>query len=98
MAIYALRMTHSHDVLNTVIIKWVNETIGHISGSGGSAIARAVSRHLPTTVARVRPLVWSSGICDGQSDTVAGFLQALRFPLPVLIPPTAGTIGQLLAD
>jgi hypothetical protein len=30
----------------------------------------------------------SCGICGGQSDTGACFLRALRFPLPILIPPT----------
>jgi hypothetical protein len=46
------------------------------------------SRRLPTTVARVRAQVRSCGICGGQSDTRAGFLRVLHFPLPVLIPPT----------
>jgi hypothetical protein len=27
---------------------------------------------------------------DGQTDTGACFIQLLRFPLPILIPPTAG--------
>jgi hypothetical protein len=60
----------------------------------GRAIAQAVSRWLPTAAARVRSQV---------SGTRAGFLRVLRFPLPILIPPTApyhhrssgaGTIGQ----
>jgi hypothetical protein len=38
--------------------------------------------------ARVRARVRSCVICGGQSDIGAGFLQALRFPLPI-IPPTA---------
>jgi hypothetical protein len=38
---------------------------------------------------RVRAKVRSCGICDGQNGTEAGFLRVLRFPLPVLIPPTA---------
>jgi hypothetical protein len=40
----------------------------------------------------------SCGICGGQSDTGTGFLRALQFPLPILIPPAAGTIGQKVAD
>jgi hypothetical protein len=31
----------------------------------------------------------SCGICGGQSGAGAGFLLVLRFPLPILIPPTA---------
>jgi hypothetical protein len=57
------------------------------------------------TAFRVRAQVRSFGICRGQSDTGAGSLRILRFPLPILIPPTAphlssgaGTIGQLVAD
>jgi hypothetical protein len=33
--------------------------------------------------------VWSCGICGGQSGAGAGFLQVLRFPLPIFIPPIA---------
>jgi hypothetical protein len=55
----------------------------------GRAIAQAVSRWFPTTAARVRSQVRSCGICGGQSGTGAGFLRVLRFPMPILIPPTA---------
>jgi hypothetical protein len=55
----------------------------------GRAIAQAVSRWIPTAVARVRSQVWSSGICGGQSGAAAGFLRVLRFPLPIFIPPIA---------
>jgi hypothetical protein len=72
----------------------------------GRAIAQAVSRCLRTAAARVRARVWSSGICGGQSDSGAGFLRVLRFPLPIFIPPNspssqspgARTIGKLVAD
>jgi hypothetical protein len=58
-------------------------------GSPDHAIAEAVSWRLPMAAARVRAHVRSCGICGGQSDTGADFLQVLRFPLPIIIPPTA---------
>jgi hypothetical protein len=45
-------------------------------------LTEAVSRRLPTAAARVRSQVRSYG-------TGAGFLRVLRFPLPILIPPTS---------
>jgi hypothetical protein len=72
----------------------------------GRAVSLAVSRRIPTAAAKVRARVRSCGICGGRSDTVAGFLRVLRFPLPS-IPPTAahlssfiipGTICQVVAS
>jgi hypothetical protein len=65
-------------------------------------MAQAVSRWLPTAVARVRARVCPSGICGGQSGIGASFLRVIRFPLPIFIAPTsptsqspgAGIIGQ----
>jgi hypothetical protein len=71
----------------------------------GRVIAQEVSRWLPTASARVRSQVRLCGICDGQSGAGVGFFRVLRFPLPILIPPTAshsssgaGTIDQTVAD
>jgi hypothetical protein len=41
--------------------------------------------YAPSTLAEVR----SRRIYSGQSGTGAGFLSGLRFPRPILIPPTA---------
>jgi hypothetical protein len=57
--------------------------------NSGRAIAQEVSRRLPTAPARVRVQVRLCGICGGQNGTETGFLQVLRFLLPILIPPTA---------
>jgi hypothetical protein len=53
----------------------------------GPAIAQGVSRWPPTAAARVRARVRSGGICGRQSGAGTGFLQVLRFPLPIFIPP-----------
>jgi hypothetical protein len=52
-------------------------------------IAQAARRRLTTATALVRPQLSLCGIGGGQSDTGAGFLPVLRFPLPILTPPTA---------
>jgi hypothetical protein len=54
-------------------------------------MAESVSQlvSFPTAAARVRSQVRSCGIYGGQSGTGAGFPRVLRFPLPILIPPTA---------
>jgi hypothetical protein len=55
---------------------------------GDRAIAQVVSCRLPTTAAPFRAQIMSCGICGGQSGTGVAFLWVLRFPLPILIPPT----------
>jgi hypothetical protein len=54
----------------------------------GRAVIQAVSRQLHTAAAQLRAQVSSHEICE-QSGTGAHFLRVLRFPLPILIPPTA---------
>jgi hypothetical protein len=63
--------------------------IPYVKSVSGRAIAQAVSRRLSTAAAWVRSQVRSRDIYGGQSGTGAGFFRALRFPLPILIPPTA---------
>jgi hypothetical protein len=58
--------------------------------------AQAVSRRPPIAEARVRALVRSCWICGEQSGTEAGFLQILRFPMSILIPPTAPHASSII--
>jgi hypothetical protein len=70
----------------------------------GRAIARAVSRWLPTTAARVRSRVWSSGICGGQVALGQVFSEYFGVPCQSSfhqllhyhpqLSSGAGTIGQ----
>jgi hypothetical protein len=57
--------------------------------NAGRAIAQAVGHWFPTLAARFRVQVRLRGVCSGKSGIGAGFLRVLRFPLPILIPPTA---------
>jgi hypothetical protein len=59
------------------------------SCSEGRDMAQPVSLRLSNEAVRVRAQVRSCGICGEQNSTGAGFLRVLRFPLPILIPPTA---------
>jgi hypothetical protein len=55
----------------------------------GNRISVMVSSRLTTATVRVPTQVKSCGICGRQIGTGAGFLRVLRFPLPILITPTA---------
>jgi hypothetical protein len=62
-----------------------------VFGSNGRDItAQEVSCRLPTVETRFRAQVRSCGICG------AGFLRVCRFPLPILIPPTAPHSSSLI--
>jgi hypothetical protein len=67
-------------------------------GREGRAIAQAASCRLPTAAARVRAQAMSRGIFGRQSDSEAGFLRVLRFPLSILIPPTVPHSSSIIQD
>jgi hypothetical protein len=52
-------------------------------------MAQALSSRFPTAAVRVRSQLKSCRIRDAQSGIGVGYLRALRFALPILIPPTA---------
>jgi hypothetical protein len=51
-------------------------------------VAQVVSRQLLTTETRNQSQDISRAIFDGQNVTGAGYLQMLRFLLPIIFPPT----------
>jgi hypothetical protein len=57
---------------------------------------RVLSGRAIAQAAWVRAQVRSCGICGGQSGTGARFLPVLRFPLPILIPPTAPLLSSII--
>jgi hypothetical protein len=68
---------------------WIYESVKCHTPAINLIVVQPVSRRLPTAEARVRAHVRSCWICGGQSGTGIGFLRLFRFPLPILIPPTA---------
>jgi hypothetical protein len=70
-------------------IQNIKRTVSLTPLHDGCAIAQAVSGRLPTAAARFQAQAGWRGICGGQSCTGSGFLRVLRFPLPIIIPPTA---------
>jgi hypothetical protein len=69
-----------------------------VSSADSKAIAKSLrrfSRRLPTAAARVPAQVRSCGICGQQSCTGADFLLVLRFPQPILIPPTSPHLSSI---
>jgi hypothetical protein len=55
----------------------------------GRAITQTISGLISTAAAQFRAQIRSCGICGGQSSTGADFLRVFRFPLPILIAPSA---------
>jgi hypothetical protein len=52
-------------------------------------VIKSTRPRLLTAEARLRSQVKSRGVCGGQSGARIGFVQLFRFPLPIIIPPTA---------
>jgi hypothetical protein len=73
----------------TILVLERAKTVHAFDRAAGRDVAQAINHRFPTEATRVRAQVRSYGICDGQSGTGAGFLRELRFPLPILIQPTA---------
>jgi hypothetical protein len=83
--------------ISVIFVTWMlNENFNRESVTLGRAIAQAVSRWLPIAAARLRSQVKSRGICSGQSGAGVGFLRVLRFPQPILIPPTAPHLSSIV--
>jgi hypothetical protein len=61
------------------------------SWAGVNNVKKIRSYDMLQSTLDIRPAsqVRACGICGGQSGTGADFLQVLRFPLSILIPPTA---------
>jgi hypothetical protein len=76
-----------HTVVSSSVL--ICMTVARTDRLEGRAVAQAVIRWLPTAAARVRVRA-ACGVCGGQSDTGAGFLRVLRFPLPI-IPPISSS-------
>jgi hypothetical protein len=68
----------------SVLVMAINNDLFMFISQVVNQIYKPAASKLPTAAARVRSQVRSCGICGGQSATGAGFLQVLRFPLPIL--------------
>jgi hypothetical protein len=86
-----------------IILRWILRKkvlrIGNITvlvSKECRTTAQAVSRRIPIVAARVRAQVRSCGTCGRQSGAGAGFLRVLRFPLPILIPPTVSHTSSII--
>jgi hypothetical protein len=79
---------HGHTIYVCVCV-CVHVCMRATDSESSRAIAQAVSRRLPIAAARLPPHITSCGICGGQSGIGKDFPRVLRFPLPILIPPTA---------
>jgi hypothetical protein len=64
----------------------------------GRVVPQAVSRRLPTATDRVRPRSGHVGSVVSKVALAQVFVGVLRFPLPILIPPTAPHSSSIIRD
>jgi hypothetical protein len=69
--------------LSQVLSEQTSDSSAFLNAAIGRAVAQAVRRWLPTAAARGLFRA-ACGVCGAQSGTGAGFLQVLRFPLPII--------------
>jgi hypothetical protein len=72
------------------------ELIGYPKGFEQRDGGQRISRRLPNSAARVRSPGKVIGMCGGHKGTGRSFPIVLRFPLPILIPPTAAHLLNTL--
>jgi hypothetical protein len=85
---YMKNLRTDQRIIVTFLLLWRFTKICETISNFGTTQTKVTDTY-PTAAARVRSQVRSCGISGGQSGTGAGFLRVLRFPLPILIPPTA---------
>jgi hypothetical protein len=83
---------HAHNTKVTSLSNcWYPAELAQLLG-----LLRGDDQRIPTAEAHIRAQVRSCGICGGQSGTGAGIFRVLRFPLPILIAPTASHSSSII--